>query len=192
MMATSISASETRTTSSVAPSGVMRTRASVLAMALAGLLSTPALAGKDTGPAGSCDAVDKSAAAWTECVEHRGGAALSDSELFYAGYWMAQAGRFAEAIGYLQRARQPDARTLTYLGFALRKSGDVDSAMRHYREALAMAPDNVVTRAYLGEAHIMRGDMAAARGELGEIARRCGAGCAAYGELARHIARVEG
>lgn len=173
----------------------MRNRAAVVLAALlsaAGALAQPALAGKDTGPSGSCDAIEKASASWTRCIENRGEAALSDSELFYAGYWMAQSGRYAEAIGYLRRARQPDARTLTYLGFALRKSGDVDGAMRYYGQALAMAPDSVVTRAYLGEAHIMRGDMAAARRELAEIARRCGAGCAAYDDLARHIARAEG
>lgn len=193
-MATAISAAQTRRTSPPSATGFSRRRAAalVVALTLSCALASPLLAGKDTGPAGACDAIDKASSAWSGCLANSGQAALSDSELFYAGYWMAQSGRYEEAIRYLKRARQPDARILTYLGFALRKSGDVENAMRHYREALAMAPDDVVTRAYLGEAHIMRGDMASARGELAEIARRCGAGCTAYDELARHIARAEG
>lgn len=147
----------------------------------------PAAAGKDVGPDGACDAA-KGSPAWVACASEQ--ARLSDSELFYAGYWMAQLGRYDEAIAFLGRARSPDARTLTYLGFATRKSGDVGGALRYYREALALAPDYVVARAYLGEAHIAQGDLASARAELAEIARRCGATCAAYDELARHIARA--
>jgi len=63
--------------------------------------------------------------------------------------------------------------------------------MVFYREALALDPDFVVARAYLGEAHLQLGALDSARSELSEIARRCGANCAAYGELARNIARFE-
>ncbi len=183
---------------SVSPSSTSRGRrknalsavariAGVSVAALA-LVVTHASAGKEAAPGGACDRLDKASAAWTACANEH--AALSDAELFYAGYWMAQTGRYDEAIGYLKQARSPDARTLTYLGFATRKSGDVDTALGYYRQALAMAPDYVVARAYLGEAHIARGDLASARSELGEIARRCGLNCAAYDELARHVAKA--
>ncbi|MBL8564660.1 MAG: tetratricopeptide repeat protein [Hyphomicrobiaceae bacterium] len=163
-------------------------RIGALSVAALGLVVAHASAGKEAAPGGACDGLDKASAAWAACAAKH--AALSDAELFYAGYWMAQTGRYDEAIGYLKQARSPDARTLTYLGFATRKSGDVDAALGYYRQALAMAPDYVVARAYLGEAHIARGDLTSARTELGEIARRCGVNCAAYDELARHVAKA--
>lgn len=164
-------------------------RGVVLAVALiTGII--PAAAGKDSAPAGRCDANAAGSEAWAACT--REAAALSDQELFYAGYWMARLGRYDEAIGYLRQARKPDARTLTYLGFATRKSGDLPGAFTYYRQALALDPDFVVARAYMGEAHLALGDVVSARGQLAEIAQRCGAVCAAYDDLARNIAKAVG
>lgn len=151
--------------------------------------TSSAIAGKDLGPSGACDSLAKGTSAWTNCV---GTAAqgLSDSELFYAGYWMARLGRFDDALAYLNAVKAPDTRTLTYIGFATRKAGDVKGAFPFYRKALALDPDNVVARAYLGEAMLTLGDKVAARQQLEEIAHRCGATCAAYDDLARHIAQA--
>ncbi len=166
----------------------MSSRAAGFTAALALMTATNAFAGKDIGPAGGCDAFTKNSAAWSECVGPAA-AQLSDSDIFYAGYWMARLGQYDQAIAYLSLAKVPDARTLTYLGFATRKSGNVDKAFAYYEKALALDPNFVVARAYLGEAYITVGNMQAARDQLSEIARRCGANCAAYDELARHIAR---
>jgi tetratricopeptide (TPR) repeat protein len=165
------------------------TLAGFILATVAGVLATGsgAFAGKDLGPVGACDAVSKGSAAWRDCVGSV--AQLSDQDLFYAGYWLARLGRYDQAIAYLAAAQAPDSRTLTYLGFATRKAGDVTKAFSYYRKALALDPDNVVARAYMGEAYVTIGDIPAARGELAEIAQRCGANCAAYEELARHIAR---
>lgn len=172
---------------------LIRARAALVFVTLAGVIgAAPASAGKDIGPAGACDRFDKGSPGWTECAGQSAAARPTDEDLFYAGYWMARTGRYGEAISYLKQSANPDARTLTYIGFATRKSGDVDGAFPYYRRALALDPDFVVARAYLGEAHLSRGDVSAARGELAEIARRCGATCAAYDDLARHIARHEG
>ncbi len=162
-------------------------RAAVLATVVALVSATAAWAGKDIGPVGQCDAFAKGTSAWSDCV---GPAAqrLSDADLFYAGYWMARLGRYDQAIAYLSAAKAPDTRTLTYLGFATRKAGDVAKAFGYYEKALALDPDNVVARSYLGEAFVTVGNIPAARAQLAEIARRCGATCAAYDELARHLA----
>lgn len=167
---------------------VMARRAAGLAVAITLVTTASALAGKDLGPSGGCDALAKGSPAWNDCV---GPVALelSDSDLFYAGYWMARLGRYDQAIAYLNAAKSPDARTLTYLGFATRKAGNVEKAFAYYEKALALDPDFVVARAYLGEAFVTVGNVQAARDQLAEIARRCGATCAAYDELARHIAR---
>lgn len=147
-------------------------------------------AAKDQAPASRCDASAPDTGAWRACALSNV-AAASDEELFYAGYWLARLGRYDDAISYLSQARAPDARTLTYLGFATRKRGDVEGAFVHYRSALRLDPDFVVARAYMGEAFLALGDLDAARAELAEIARRCPGHCAAHDELARHVARYE-
>jgi len=143
---------------------------------------------KDAGPANArCDASTKGSAGWQACV----GAArtqMSDDELFYAGYWLAKNGRYAEALTYLNFSRTRDARILTYMGFATRKQGDVNNALTLYAQALAKDPNFVVARAYLGEAYLTKNEPARAKAELAEIAARCGTTCAAYVDLERHIA----
>jgi tetratricopeptide (TPR) repeat protein len=113
---------------------------------------------------------------------------MSDDELFYAGYWLAKSGRYAEALTFLNLSRTRDARVLTYIGFATRKQGDVGKALPLYTEALAKDPNFVVARAYLGEAYLTRNEPARAKAELAEIAARCGTTCPAYVDLAHHIA----
>jgi tetratricopeptide (TPR) repeat protein len=155
------------------------------------LVPRPALAGKDVGPKSSaCDGVAKGTPDWQACV----GAArdgLSDAEAFYAGYWLAREGRYAEALSYLRLPKVPDARVLTYIGFATRRLGDVDGALPYYARALSLDPDYAVARAYLGEAHLARAELGHARAELAEIGRRCGITCPEYVDLAGHVARYE-
>ena len=91
---------------------------------------------------------------------------MSDDELFYAGYWLAKNGRYADALTYLNLARTKDARVLTYIGFATRKQGDVDAALPLYAAALAKDPNFVVARAYLGEAYLTKNEPARAKAEL--------------------------
>ncbi len=121
-----------------------------------------------------------------ECKKNRADA--GDDELYYAGYWLARAGRYDEALTFLRRARNPDdPRFLTYIGFSIRKLGDHQSAITYYIRALANDPDFVIARAYLGEAFLARADLGNAREQLGEIAVRCGTRCAEHQELAAQI-----
>ncbi|WP_072395337.1 tetratricopeptide repeat protein [Hyphomicrobium sp. CS1GBMeth3] len=146
---------------------------------------------KDTGPASTaCDVHGKGTAAWSSCVG-TASARMSDQELFYAGYWLAKSGQYQEALRYLTLAEKKDERVLTYIGFATRKLGRVDEALPLYREAIALNPDYVVARAYMGEAFLTKGESAKARGELAEIADRCGTSCPAYVDLKGHIAEYE-
>jgi tetratricopeptide (TPR) repeat protein len=146
---------------------------------------------KDIGPRSSaCDGASHGSAAWRDCVGAAATAA-SDAELFYAGYWLAKSGDYRAALEYLRRAEAPDARILTYIGFATRKLGDTDTALGYYARALAMNPDYTVARAYLGEAFLTKGEPVKAKAELAEIQKRCGTACAEYAELAGHIARYE-
>ena len=64
-------------------------------------------------------------------------------------------------------------------------------ALGYYEEALRIDPDHVLTREYLGEAHLQMGDVASAKQELGEIEKRAGRDSAEYAELSRQIAAYE-
>lgn len=108
-------------------------------------------------------------------------------EVFFAAYGLARAGQYAAALDILKTADQSDPRVLNYQGFATRKLGDVDGALPFYRRALAIAPDYVLARAYMGEAYLQKGQTAEARGQLAEIERRCGRVCAEYVDLAMQI-----
>lgn len=108
-------------------------------------------------------------------------------EVFFAAYGLARAGQYAAALDVLRLADQSDPRVLNYQGFATRKLGDVDAALPYYRRALAIDPNYVLARAYMGEAYLQKGDAARARDELGEIERRCGRVCAEYVDLALEI-----
>lgn len=125
-----------------------------------------------------------------ECKDKK--ASLSDDELYYAGYWLARAGKYDQALTYLRRAQNPnDPRILNYIGFSTRKLGRVDEAMTYYRKVLELAPDYTLARAYLGEAFLQKGETAKAVEQLGEIEKRCGKACAEYAELAQQIERFE-
>ncbi len=82
-------------------------------------------------------------------------------------------------------------RVLNETGFATRKLGNVAAALGYYQRALAVDPNYVYARAYMGEALLMQGDLTAASDQLREIGQRCGTSCPAYGHLAEHIAKFE-
>lgn len=168
---------------------VLTAVAAALLLPLAGARAEtvgPLAFSKDVGPSSACDGQVKGSAGWQACVGVAR-AEMSDTELFYAGYWLAKSGRYAEALSYLTLARVQDEKVLTYLGFATRKLGDVDKAVPFYAAALDKNPNFVVARAYLGEAYLTKGEPARAKAELAEIAARCGTDCAAYVDLDRQI-----
>lgn len=162
----------------------------VLSAAVAPPLAAEQQVWKDTGPAGLCDVHGKDSVAWRTCVG-AAKAGMPDTELFYAGYWLARSGKYEAALGYLTLANNKDERVLTYIGFATRKLGNVEGAFAFYDRALALNPNYAVARAYLGEAFLSQAEPAKAKAELAEIESRCGKSCAEYAYLANGIARYE-
>lgn len=162
----------------------------ISALAIAAFVA-PAFSAGAPAPSGGgkCDKFKKGSDAWKKCTAAGLIEGTSDDQLYYAGYWLAKTGQYAEALTYLEKAQVKDERILTYIGFATRKLGDHDTAMGFYARALTMNPNYTVARAYLGEAHLERGDVAKARAELAEIAKRCGTTCVEYKELDSEIAK---
>ena len=60
-----------------------------------------------------------------------------------------------------------------FLGYAHRKSGDIDKALEHYEMALEINPDHKSTLEYLGEAYISLGDLERANAQLSRLKSLC-------------------
>lgn len=147
----------------------------------------PVTLAKDQGPVLSrCDHHLQDMAAWRQCVG-AADVAMPKAELFYAGYWLARSGDYRQALTYLTLADQNDPRVATYIGFSIRKLGDLATAFVHYNKALKLNPGYAVARAYLGEAFLAQDNLDAARSQLREIETRCGSTCPEFVELKGHI-----
>lgn len=120
------------------------------------------------------------------CKPHHG---ISDDEIINGAYWLTHTGRHHEAMALLKTVEDKDnPRALNAMGFTTRKLGDVDGALPYYARALALEPDYVQAREYLGEAFLAKGDIVHAQTQLDEIALRCGVSCVSFANLEREIA----
>jgi tetratricopeptide (TPR) repeat protein len=75
---------------------------------------------------------------------------------------------------------------LNYIGYTTRKLGDIDEGLDYYQRALALDPNYLRAREYLGEGYLQKGDGGKAREQL-EIADRCGYDCEEYAKLEKAI-----
>lgn len=108
---------------------------------------------------------------------------MLDNELTERGRQLARDGQYMAAIGVLDGVRQENSIALTYLGYSYRKLGQVERGISYYQQALAIDPDNVDTREYLGEGYVAAGQVGLARVQLAEIEKRCGTLCEEYEAL---------
>lgn len=125
-----------------------------------------------------------------KCVRATAGV-LPDKELFEQGNALAQEGEYDWALQVLAQVRdqnQPDVQNMQ--GYSHRKSGRLEVAIGYYRKALALNPDFVRAREYLGEGYASAGRLDLARMELAEIEKRCGVTCTEYKDLSEAIARA--
>ena len=125
-----------------------------------------------------------SGTAWSKqerkCVAQKSGL-LSDEDLARAGRQLALDGHYQDAIKVLElAANENDPAVLTYLGYSHRKLGNIDLGISLYKKALAIDPENVDTREYLGEGYVSKGELDLAWLELVEIEKRCGTTCVEY------------
>jgi tetratricopeptide (TPR) repeat protein len=109
---------------------------------------------------------------------------------FVAGKKAIERKDWKSAIEYFKAAnkRLENADLHSHLGFAFRKSGDLDSAFTHYKVALGIDPNHRGTHEYLGEAYVKAGNLDKARQHLARLEEICGKDCEEYLDLARAIA----
>lgn len=102
---------------------------------------------------------------------------LDDKDRYQAVRELAYAERYAAASLVLDAMTdQLDDRVLTYRGFLMRKTGQLDQAVTYYRSALEKNPSNLLVRSYMGQGFVESGDLAAARRQHDEILARGGKG----------------
>lgn len=152
-------------------------------------LSAPAFAvgtGGGSTPTAQCDKGYTYDEQTKTCVKST---TMNDEQLTTQGRALALAGYYTEALdtlSYVVNDSNPIA--LTYLGYANRKLGHVDTGIAYYHQALAIDPTNLDTREYLGEGYVAAGRTDLAVAELNKLEALCGSACDQYEQLELAIA----
>jgi len=106
---------------------------------------------------------------------------------FEAGDWQAMTAAFNKVV-----AKSPgNANAHNYLGYAYRKSGKLDLAFKHYREALRLDPGHRGAHEYIGETYLLTNNLPKAEEHLKALDRICTFGCAEYNELKKAVAEYK-
>ena len=157
-------------------------------------VSAGAYAAGDSGGSGDSPAARKckKAEVWDKkkkkCVTKAAGV-LPDEELYQQGRALAKQGHYDWALDVLAVIHnQNDPRVLNYTGYSHRKAGRLEIGIAYYYKALAIDPNFVLAREYLGEGYVAAGRKDLAQLQLNEIANRCGKTCEEYKDLAAAIA----
>ena len=147
--------------------------------------------GATTTTTSKCAKLKANSAEWKKCVAG-GRTSMNNEELYATGYYLAKAGDYAGALEFLNAGTdKKDIRFLTMIGYSTRKLGKVEEGMGYYMQALAIDPNSVTTREYLGEAYLQEKDLAGAKAQLTEIQNRCGTTCESYTQLSDQIAKFQ-
>ena len=130
----------------------------------------------------------KVSGAWVKkCVKLDAGI-LSDENLYQQGRQLAKAGEYEKALVVLAAIKnQNDPRVLNYTGYSNRKAGRLEIGITYYRKALAIDPNFVLAREYLGEGYVAAGRIDLAQIELSEIKTRVGIDSEEYKDLSKAI-----
>lgn len=109
---------------------------------------------------------------------------LAGKQAVEAQDWKTAVDRLGKAA-----AAEPDNADIhNWLGFAQRKSGNLDAAFAAYRTALKLNPQHRHAHEYIGEAYLMANDLPQAEKHLAELQRLCTPiPCEEYKDLKRAI-----
>ena len=122
-----------------------------------------------------------------KCVKLDAGI-LPDEDLYQQGRQLAKAGEYDKALLVLATIKnQNDPRVLNYIGYSNRKAGRLEIGITYYRKALAIDPNFVLAREYLGEGYVAAGKIDLAQIELNEIKNRVGVDSEEYKDLSKAI-----
>lgn len=122
-----------------------------------------------------------------KCVKATAGI-IPNEDLYQQGRLLAKQGEYDWAITVLAASTdQNDPNVLNYMGYANRKAGRLDIALTYYQKALAINPDFVLAREYLGEGYVAAGKLDLAKAQLNEIGKRGGMDSEEYLDLAKAI-----
>ncbi len=121
------------------------------------------------------------------CVKATAGI-IPDDELYAQGYLLAKTGEYDWALSaFNAMTNKQTPETLTMIGYSNRKAGRLEIAVSFYDQALAIQPDYVKAREYLGEGYVAAGRLDLAKLQLAEIAKRAGTASEEYIDLAKAI-----
>jgi tetratricopeptide (TPR) repeat protein len=167
--------------------------AAMLALSISGL-ALAAGGGTNSGSGGGSPSANdcKKGEVWDKkkkkCVKAESGV-LPDTDLYEQGRALAKEGHYDWALEVLAAIQnQNDPHVLNYIGYSNRKAGRLEIGITFYRKALAIDPNFVLAREYLGEGYVAAGRVDLAKLELAEIAKRCGTTCEEYKDLSKAIA----
>ncbi len=122
-----------------------------------------------------------------KCVKATAGI-IPDNELYAQGYLLAKTGEYDWALtAFNAMTNKQTPETLTMIGYSNRKAGRLEIAVSYYDQALAIQPDYVKAREYLGEGYVAAGRIDLAKLQLAEIAKRAGTSSEEYIDLAKAI-----
>ena len=122
-----------------------------------------------------------------KCVKVKAGI-LPDDELYEQGRVLAKAGQYEWALQVLAAIQnQNDPRVLNYTGYSNRKAGRLEIGITYYHKALAIDPNFVLAREYLGEGYVAAGRVDLAQIQLSEIKNRAGVDSEEYKDLSKAI-----
>jgi tetratricopeptide (TPR) repeat protein len=114
---------------------------------------------------------------------------LPDAELYQQARMLADTGEYEWALDHLRLiSNQNDVEVLNYTGYSNRKAGRLETGIQYYYKALAIDPNYIQAREYLGEAYILAGREDLARVQLDEISKRGGKQTEAFQALQRALA----
>jgi len=166
--------------------------AALLAISISGLALAAGGGSSDTGTTSPSAKDCKKGEVWDKkkkkCMKVESGV-LPDKDLYEQGRALAKEGHYDWALEVLAAIEnQNDPHVLNYIGYSNRKAGRLEIGITFYRKALAIDPDFVLAREYLGEGYVAAGRIDLAKVELAEIAKRCGKTCEEYKDLSKAIA----
>ena len=96
-------------------------------------------------------------------------------------------GAAVESFGRVASRDPNNADAQNYLGYAWRKSGNLDLAFKYYNEALRLDPKHKGANEYIGEAYLMVNNLPKAEEHLARLDKLCFFPCEEYRDLKKAI-----